>query len=117
MTTRWPLVFFHNIIDVSSYNAFVMWNKINPTWMADKQNKRRVFLEQLGKALVTHTIKEGSRSPAQQALQSLRQLFRGLNLVLIHLRLQLGQARGGAANSAPQRRTVLCSVKLSLDPD
>jgi hypothetical protein len=34
------------------------------------------------------------------------QLFRGLNLVLIHLRLQLGQARGGDANSARQRRTV-----------
>ena len=30
MTARWPLVIFHNIIDVSSYNAFVIWNKINP---------------------------------------------------------------------------------------
>ncbi|XP_071199549.1 piggyBac transposable element-derived protein 4-like [Salvelinus alpinus] len=53
MTARWPLVIFHNIIDVSSYNAFVTWNKINPTWMSDKQNKRRVLLEQLGKALGT----------------------------------------------------------------
>lgn len=24
MTTRWPLVIFHNIIDVSAFNAFVM---------------------------------------------------------------------------------------------
>jgi hypothetical protein len=26
MTARWPLVIFHNIIDVSSNNAFVLWN-------------------------------------------------------------------------------------------
>lgn len=25
MTSRWPLVIFHNIINVSSYNAFVLW--------------------------------------------------------------------------------------------
>ncbi|XP_064883166.1 piggyBac transposable element-derived protein 4-like [Oncorhynchus nerka] len=60
MTARWPLVIFHNIIDVSSYNAFVIWNKINPTWMPDKRNKRRVFLEQLGKALVTLHIQKDS---------------------------------------------------------
>ena len=30
MTAHWPLVIFHNIIDVSSYNVFVIWNKINP---------------------------------------------------------------------------------------
>ncbi|XP_052337123.1 piggyBac transposable element-derived protein 4-like [Oncorhynchus keta] len=51
MTVHWPLVIFHNIIDVSSFNVFVIWNKTNPTWMPDKQNKKRVFLEQLEKAL------------------------------------------------------------------
>ena len=29
MTARWSLVIFHNIIEVSSYIAFVIWNKIN----------------------------------------------------------------------------------------
>ncbi|XP_071261139.1 protein mono-ADP-ribosyltransferase PARP9-like [Salvelinus alpinus] len=66
MTARWPLVIFHNIIDVSSYNSFVIWNKINPTWMPDKRIKRWVFLEQLGKALV---IEEESASASQQPLQ------------------------------------------------
>ncbi|XP_052381999.1 piggyBac transposable element-derived protein 4-like [Oncorhynchus keta] len=51
MTARWPLVIFHNIIDVSSYNSFVILKNINPTWMPDKRNNRRVFLKQLGKAL------------------------------------------------------------------
>ncbi|XP_045548092.1 piggyBac transposable element-derived protein 4-like, partial [Salmo salar] len=31
MTAHWLLVIFHNIIDVSSYNAFVIWNKITET--------------------------------------------------------------------------------------
>ncbi|XP_014823495.1 PREDICTED: piggyBac transposable element-derived protein 4-like, partial [Poecilia mexicana] len=48
MTAHWPLAIFHNIIDVSSYNAFVIWREINPTWMSRK-HKRRVFLEQLEK--------------------------------------------------------------------
>ncbi|TWW61348.1 hypothetical protein D4764_05G0014380 [Takifugu flavidus] len=34
MTARWPLVIFHNIIDVSSYNAFVIWSETNPNWMS-----------------------------------------------------------------------------------
>ncbi|GLD71074.1 piggyBac transposable element-derived protein 4-like protein [Lates japonicus] len=55
MTVHWPLVIFHNIIDVSSYNTFVIWREINPSWMPGKRNKR-VFLEQLAKALVTPVI-------------------------------------------------------------
>ncbi|KAE8277713.1 hypothetical protein D5F01_LYC24274 [Larimichthys crocea] len=31
MTARWPLAVFHNILDVSSYNAFVIWRELNPT--------------------------------------------------------------------------------------
>ena len=41
MTTRWPLVIFHNILEVSSYNAFVIWREIHPDWMPGKRNKRR----------------------------------------------------------------------------
>lgn len=67
MTARWPLVIFHNIIDVSSYNAFVIWREINPTWMPRKQNKRRVFLEQLGKALVTPLIERRKHFPRTEA--------------------------------------------------
>ncbi|XP_035983471.1 piggyBac transposable element-derived protein 1-like [Fundulus heteroclitus] len=67
MTARWPLVIFHNIIDVSSYNAFVIWREINPTWMSCKHNKRRVFLEQLGKALVTPLIERRKHVPRTEA--------------------------------------------------
>ena len=71
MTARWPLVVFHNIRDVSSYNAFVIWREINPDWITGKWNKRRVFLEQLGKALVTPFIARRERIPARKRLPRL----------------------------------------------
>ncbi|XP_029697657.1 piggyBac transposable element-derived protein 4-like [Takifugu rubripes] len=67
MTAHWPLVIFHNIIDVSSYNAFVIWRETNPNWMSRKYNKRRLFLEQLGKALVTPLIERRKPIPRTEA--------------------------------------------------
>ncbi|XP_053171655.1 piggyBac transposable element-derived protein 4-like [Scomber japonicus] len=63
MTRRWPLVVFHNLIDVSSYNAFVIWRELNPSWLSGKRNKRRVFLERLGKQLVAPLIRRRARFP------------------------------------------------------
>jgi hypothetical protein len=77
MAARWPLVIFHNIIDVSSYNAFMIWNKVNPTWMADKRNKRRVFLEPLGKALVTPHIQRRERPSPTAASVALLKAVQG----------------------------------------
>ncbi|CAB4067320.1 unnamed protein product [Lepeophtheirus salmonis] len=75
MTTRWSLVIFHNIIEVSSYNDFVIWREINPTWMSHKSHKRRVFLEQLGKALVAPLIERRKKSPPNRGLSSDRESF------------------------------------------
>ncbi|XP_036834956.1 piggyBac transposable element-derived protein 4-like [Oncorhynchus mykiss] len=71
MTARWPLVVFHNILDVSSYNAFVIWREIKPDWMPGKRNKRRVFLEQLGKALVKPLIQRRQHLPRTEAASAL----------------------------------------------
>ena len=66
MAVRWPLVVFHNILDVSSYNAFVIWRAIHRDWMPGKRNKQRVFLEDLGKALVTLFIARRERIPRME---------------------------------------------------
>ncbi|XP_020359447.1 piggyBac transposable element-derived protein 4-like [Oncorhynchus kisutch] len=71
MTARWPLVVFHNILDVSSYIAFVIWREIKPDWMPGKRNKRRVFLEQLGKALVKPLIQRRQHLPRTEAASAL----------------------------------------------
>lgn len=52
------------IFQVSTYNTFVIWLEMNPSWTPWKKNKRRMFLEMLGKS--SHTFKEGSTCPAQK---------------------------------------------------
>ncbi|KAJ8372706.1 hypothetical protein AAFF_G00277750 [Aldrovandia affinis] len=58
MTARWPLAVFYNILDVSAYNAFVVWTEINPGWNNGKLYKRRLFLQELGRALVNPHIEQ-----------------------------------------------------------
>ncbi|KAI7802694.1 putative piggyBac transposable element-derived protein 4-like, partial [Triplophysa rosa] len=67
MTACWPLVIFHNIIDVSAYNAFVIWREINHDWVDGKLNRRRIFLEQLGQALVRPHIERRRSLPKTSA--------------------------------------------------
>ncbi|KAL7399436.1 hypothetical protein ABVT39_024263 [Epinephelus coioides] len=71
MTARWPMAVFHNMLDVSSYNAFVIWREVNPDWMPGKRNRRRVFLEELGKALVAPLIRRRKRAPHAEAAAAL----------------------------------------------
>lgn len=63
MTRRWPMVIFYNILDVSAYNAFVLWTHIDPGWNTAKKNKRRIFLEELGNSLVKAQIERRVHMP------------------------------------------------------
>ncbi|XP_049913866.1 piggyBac transposable element-derived protein 4-like [Epinephelus moara] len=62
-TNRWPLALFHNVIDVSLYNAFVLWTSIEPSWQCKKSHRRRLFNEEVGEMLVTPHIKKRGRLP------------------------------------------------------
>ncbi|XP_033943723.1 piggyBac transposable element-derived protein 4-like [Pseudochaenichthys georgianus] len=67
MTARWPLVMFYNLIDISAYNAFVIFTEIFPEWNKSKLYRRRLFLEELGKALVVPHIKRRQHMPRTPA--------------------------------------------------
>ncbi|CAB1324753.1 unnamed protein product [Coregonus sp. 'balchen'] len=67
MTARWPLVVFYNILDVSAYNSFVLWSEIKPAWNQGKYNKRRLFMEELGRQLVIPHIKRRKVIPRTSA--------------------------------------------------
>nr|XP_005172805.1 dual specificity protein phosphatase 26 isoform X1 [Danio rerio]XP_005172806.1 dual specificity protein phosphatase 26 isoform X1 [Danio rerio] len=62
-TLHWPMVIFFNMLDVSAYNAFVLWMDLNPSWEAQKTNRRRIFLQDLGRALVTPHLQRRERLP------------------------------------------------------
>lgn len=68
-TLRWPLVIFFDMFDNSAYNAFVIWMALNPELNRGKLQKRHLFLEGLGKALVRPQIEEPvPRTPASAAI-------------------------------------------------
>jgi hypothetical protein len=46
-TERWPKCVFQHMIDVTAYNAFVLWREVT----GDKKTKRRQFLKMLGAQL------------------------------------------------------------------
>ncbi|XP_060755546.1 uncharacterized protein LOC132866787 isoform X1 [Neoarius graeffei] len=71
MTARWPVAVFHNILDVFACNAYVVWTAIDPTWNQGKCFKRRLFLAELGKALVTPLIQWRQHIPRTPASASL----------------------------------------------
>lgn len=62
-TNRWPQVVFSNMVDISAYNAFVLFTAANDRWMEGCLAKRRIFLENLGKQLVTPYIKSRKTLP------------------------------------------------------
>ncbi|XP_048037142.1 piggyBac transposable element-derived protein 4 isoform X1 [Megalobrama amblycephala] len=71
ITRHWPMVIFFNMLDVSAYNSFVLWTEINPTWQKTKQYRRRLFLEELGEALVTPYMKRRQHLPRTQSSQNM----------------------------------------------
>ncbi|XP_041864774.1 piggyBac transposable element-derived protein 4-like [Melanotaenia boesemani] len=70
-TKRWPMAVLFNILNVSAYNAFVVWTEINPGWNAGKPFKRRLFLEELGRSLVNPHIERRQHLPRTQTSASL----------------------------------------------
>ncbi|KAE8296656.1 hypothetical protein D5F01_LYC05417 [Larimichthys crocea] len=68
---RWPLALFHNLLDVSLYNAFVLWTSIEPSWEQQKGHRRRLFIEEVGEALVTPHMEKRERLPRSSAAAAL----------------------------------------------
>ncbi|CAD7079676.1 unnamed protein product [Hermetia illucens] len=72
-TKRWPVAVFCNIIDISCYNAFILFTQVEPDWNKSKLYRRRLFLEQLGRALV---------NPYMQMRKSLPRALASADIVL-----------------------------------
>lgn len=75
-TNRWPQALFYNMLDISAYNAYVVFLKINPNWNENKKYKRRIFLEDLGMDLISGEISRRPNmpqsSPAKAFVKSLQ---------------------------------------------
>lgn len=75
---RWPMAIFMNMLDISAYNAFVIFRQLHPNWNRNKQNfRRRLFLIELGESLVESCILNRARLPQGTHAASLVRTMRG----------------------------------------
>lgn len=54
---------FYHMIDVPCYNAFVLFTSVDLSWSSNKSFRRRLFLEQVGRALIAPAMANRSRLP------------------------------------------------------
>ncbi len=66
-TTRWPMTFFFNMVDVAGISAFIVWISKNSQWNDRKRHRQRLFLLQLGHDLVNDHLNRRRQQP--QAMQ------------------------------------------------
>ncbi|XP_035765650.1 piggyBac transposable element-derived protein 4-like [Neolamprologus brichardi] len=62
-TRRWPMCLFYHMIDVSLYNAFILFTAVEPEWNRGKRYRRRLFIDEVGRALITPTMMTRTRLP------------------------------------------------------
>uniref|UniRef100_A0AAX7VMN6 PiggyBac transposable element-derived protein domain-containing protein n=1 Tax=Astatotilapia calliptera TaxID=8154 RepID=A0AAX7VMN6_ASTCA len=62
-TRRWPMCLFYHMIDVSLYNAFILFTAVEPEWNRRKRYRRRLFIDEVGRALITPTMMTRARLP------------------------------------------------------
>lgn len=55
-TRRWPLLLFQNILDNAEVNAYILYLTKFPYYENNKNNRRKIFLQELGLALVKPLI-------------------------------------------------------------
>lgn len=104
-TRRWPLVLFFNCIDVSAFNAFVLYTAVDPSWNQRRTYKRRLFLEELGKSMVSSEIVRRTH-PLHTAAAAA--MVEGLQNPVAALAETSDSAIATAATSSTRRRSVCC---------
>ncbi|XP_076607948.1 uncharacterized protein LOC143333663 [Chaetodon auriga] len=99
---RWPLAMFYNMLDVSAYNAFVLWTRVDPQWKGGAPHKRRLFLEELGKALVSPLMQERQRLPRNPSAIALVKAVRELQPL----------ESGNLQEFGPRRQCCSCTKRI-----
>lgn len=76
---RWPLALFENLLDVSLFNAFVVFTELNPTWKEkEKKYRRRLFIVDVAEDLVRPYIAVRDRTPRSEEASSIVRMIRGI---------------------------------------
>lgn len=62
---RWPMAVFGNIVDVSAFNAYIIYTSIDPSYKKKQMSyRRRFFIKDLATALTTPHIQRRKNLPS-----------------------------------------------------
>lgn len=71
-SNRWPMALFSSILDISAYNAFVLYMECNANWPhINKKYRRREFLKELGRELLEPQIARRKKIPTSEGAANL----------------------------------------------
>ncbi|XP_070400479.1 piggyBac transposable element-derived protein 4-like [Nothobranchius furzeri] len=100
-TRRWPMSLFCNMLDVSAYNALVLWLSVEPAWNQQKRSiRRRLFLQELGTSMVRPAQARRTRLPRSSSAAALLEVQQ--------------QVEPGPAQEQTKKRCHLCRGKRSV---
>lgn len=57
------MALFHNMIDISLYNAFVLWTSVDQAWHQQKPHRRRLYIEEVGETMIKPHLSKRERLP------------------------------------------------------
>lgn len=100
-TNRWPLTLFFNMLDCAGVAAYNIWLQKFPDWNRGKHNKRRLFLKELGRALVQQHI--------ERRLENPRALQRGVRAALSAIGIEIQPAQVAGPNRQERKRCAFCT--------
>lgn len=101
MTRRWPVAIFHNMVDISCYNFYVLYCEVYPEWKRKRTILRRSFLEKLAQQLVDPHIERRKTLPRTNAA-----------IEVVHLVQSYASGRPlgePAASTSQKKRGVKCA--------
>lgn len=78
-TNRWPVALFSYMIDTSALNGLIIFSQLFPDWNNDVRHKRRLYLIELGQALINPLILNRNVSPRSSNALRFMQNIRDTN--------------------------------------
>lgn len=113
-TNRWPVVVFSNILDISAYNAFVLYCKINKSWKKDCSYQRRIFLENLGEKLIKKHMETREHLPrgkaAKEIVQSTKKISKEIASSSVDLEVDKKRGRCHLCEKTDNKSTFKCAT-------
>lgn len=107
---RWPMVIFHNMIDVAGLASFRLFELSHPAWNARNRDKRKLFLKELARELANEHLENRCKAPVTGAVKLAMDLigFKAKNMTVIRSmpEIQVNTAR---------RRCDFCKGTQSKD--